>query len=161
LPGNAQIVATGRCYCGAITFSASQAPRTIAYCHCDSCRRATGGAVAAFAAFDEEAITFTPDDGRRIEINPGVSRTFCAACGSSLTGRYDYLPGQVYISLGVVDQADDFEPKLHTHDAERLRWLHIEDDLERVAGSGRSTINDTPNQADHRCKELGRDRRQI
>ena len=144
MPGHGEIVATGRCYCGAITFSASQAPQAIAYCHCDSCRRATGGVVAAFAAFDERAVAFTPDDGRRIAINPGVSRTFCAACGSSLTGRYSYLPGQVYISLGVIDQADDFEPGIHTHHSERLRWLHIDDDLERLAGSGRSTINDAP-----------------
>ncbi|WP_282605773.1 GFA family protein [Pelagibius sp. Alg239-R121] len=141
-----ETVCTGRCYCGARTFTTTQAPQTVAYCHCDDCRRATGGPVAAFAAFEEQAVTFTPDEGRKAAVNPGVTRTFCADCGSSLTGRYDYLPGQVYISLGVVDQADDFAPRIHTHESERLTWLHIDDDLERVATSGRATIADPSKQ---------------
>lgn len=141
---NFRTVLSGRCYCGAITFRTTQEPQTVAYCHCDDCRRATGGPVAAFAALDETAVTFSPNEGRKITANPGVTRTFCADCGSSLTGRYDYLPGQVYISLGIVDQADDFAPKIHSHESERLTWLHIDDDLERVAATARSKINDAP-----------------
>jgi hypothetical protein len=72
---NRQTVLTGRCYCGAATFSTVTEPQTITYCHCDSCRRATGGPVAAFAALDEHAVTFTPNEGRKIAINPAV--TFC------------------------------------------------------------------------------------
>ena len=139
---NTATVFTGRCYCGATTFRTIQAPQTVAYCHCDDCRRATGGPVAAFAAFDETAVAFAPDEGSKVSVNPGVTRTFCANCGSSLTGRYDYLPGQVYISLGVIDQADDLAPRIHSHESERLAWLHIDDDLERVATTARSKIND-------------------
>ncbi len=133
-------VLTGKCYCGAIRFSATQAPQTVAYCHCDSCRRATGGPMGAFAALDEALVTFTPNEGRQVSVVPGVSRTFCADCGSSLTGRYDYLPGQVYISIGVIDQANDLVPKIHCHDTERLTWLHIDDDIERVAATARAKI---------------------
>ena len=82
-----QTVLTGRCYCGQITFTASKAPQIVSYCHCDDCRRATGGPVAAFAAFEENEVHFTPDEGSKISANPGVTRTFCPACGSSLTGR--------------------------------------------------------------------------
>lgn len=130
---------TGRCYCGATTFSTTQGPQTVAYCHCDDCRRATG---AAFAAFDEKAVTFVPHEGTKVVVNPGVTRTFCGDCGSSLTGRYDYLPGQVYISLGVIDQANNLAPRIHSHESERLTWLHIDDDLERVAATARSKISD-------------------
>jgi len=140
---NAATVLTGRCYCGATTFIATQAPQTVAYCHCDDCRRATGGPVAAFAAMDEKAVIFSPDEGRKVTVNPGVTRTFCANCGSSLTGRYDYLSGQIYISLGIIDQANDLAPEIHSHASERLIWLHINDDLERVPTTARSKINDT------------------
>ena len=136
------IVLTGRCYCGAITFTMTQKPQTVANCHCDDCRRATGGPVAAFAAMDERAVNFSPDEGRLVNANPGVKRTFCSDCGSSLTGRYDYLPGQVYISLGVIDQANDLAPEIHSHESERFTWLHIDDDLERIASTARSEIND-------------------
>lgn len=131
---------TGRCYCGATQIRATRQPLTVAYCHCADCRRATGAPVAAFAAFEETAVTFTPNEGRSVSPNPGVTRTFCATCGSPLAGRFEYLPGQVYVALGVLDQADDLPPRLHAHDARRLKWLHIDDGLERIATSSRSRL---------------------
>lgn len=98
--------------------------------------------MAAFAAFDEAMVVFAPDGGQRVSVNPGVSRAFCPACGSPLAGRYDYLPGQVFIPLGILDQANQFVPQMHAHEAERLTWLHINDDLERVAETARSTLVD-------------------
>ena len=131
---------TGRCYCGATTLSATESPQSIAYCHCTDCRRVTGAPVAAFAAFDERAVTFSPDEGRKINANPGVTRTFCAVCGSSLAGRYDYLPGQIYIPIGILDQANDLAPELHAHEKQRLKWLHVDDDLERLEATSRSKL---------------------
>ncbi len=132
---------TGRCYCGAITVRAIRPPRDIAYCHCADCRRVTGAPVAAFAAFDEGAVMVSPSEGRCVTVNPGVTRTFCESCGSPVTGRYDYLPGQVYIPLGILDQADALAPRRHAHYGCRLPWLHIEDDLERSTGSARAALN--------------------
>ena len=137
-------VVTGRCYCGATTIRATQSPKAIAYCHCTDCRRVTGAPVAAFAAFDEVAVTFTPSEGRRVAVNPGVTRTFCETCGSPLAGRYDYLAGTVYIAVGVLDQANDLVPQLHAHESQRLTWLHIDDDLQRFSGSARSLLRDAP-----------------
>ena len=139
---------TGRCYCGATTISATQMPHAIAYCHCTDCRRVTGAPVAAFAAFDEAAVTFSPSDGHRVTANPGVARSFCAACGSPLAGRYKYLPGQIYIGLGVLDQAGDLAPELHAHESERLTWLHIDDDLDRFATTSRSRLVEAGNDDD-------------
>ena len=132
---------TGRCYCGAIRLQARALPSATAYCHCADCRRVTGAPVAAFAAFDEADVTFSPNEGREISINPGVRRTFCQSCGSPLAGRYDYLPGKVYIAVGLLDQADDIRPNLHAHFSAKLAWLHIQDDLERQSGSARCQLN--------------------
>lgn len=136
-----ETILTGRCYCGASIINASRAPITISYCHCTDCRRWTGAPVAAFAAFKEQDFMILPNEGRRIEASSGVSRTFCTECGSPLTGRYDYLPNKVYISLSLFDQADDLVPSMHSHEANRLRWLHIKDDIERMPSSARSTLN--------------------
>ncbi len=102
----------------------------------------TGAPVAAFAAFDGTAVTFSPDEGRKVAVNPGVTRTFCTTCGPSLAGRYGYLPGQVYIALGVLERADDLAPQRHAHESQRLKWLHMDDDLERFAKSSRSRLAD-------------------
>jgi hypothetical protein len=89
---------------------------------------------------DEAAVSFSPNEGRKVSVVDGATRTFCPDCGSSLTGRYAYLPDQVYISLGVIDQAGELVPELHVHEDSRLSWLHIQDDLERMAKSGRAKI---------------------
>lgn len=138
---NMQPVITGRCYCGKTLIQASTPPTAVAYCHCADCKRVTGAPVAAFAAFNDADVTFSPDEGRAISINPGVTRNFCDACGSPLAGRYDYLPGTVYIALGLLDQAADIPPELHAHAGGKLPWLHIEDDLERHSSSARARLN--------------------
>ena len=134
---------TGRCYCGATSITSESAPTAVALCHCVDCRRITSAPVAAFAAFAETDIHFAPDEGQSVEVNEGVRRSFCRSCGTTLTGRYDYLPGTVYVGLGLLDQADELEPTVHSHEGQRLRWLHIDDSLPRFVASARSMLNDS------------------
>ena len=93
---------TGRCYCGRTTLNADTKPTAVTYCHCTDCRRVTGAPVAAFAAFDDGTLKLTPDEGTSVSPAPGVTRTFCPTCGSPLTGRYDYIPGKVFVALGLL-----------------------------------------------------------
>ncbi len=134
---NSQEAVTGRCYCGAIRITAEQHPISVAYCHCTDCRRVTGGPVAVFAEFDNAAVSFEPNEGNSVSVNPGVTRTFCAQCGSALAGRFAYLQGRVYIAIGVLDNASDFAPQVHAYDGKRIKWLHIDDQLERYEASAR------------------------
>lgn len=83
---------------------------------------------------------FEPDAGPPVSHAPGVTRWFCRACGAPLAATYDYLPGQIYVPLGVLDQAADLPPTLHSHAASRLPWLHIADDLPREDRSARDTL---------------------
>lgn len=114
---------------------------TVAYCHCADCRRVTGAAVAAFVAFSDDVLTVAPDHPR-VSHATGVERQFCPDCGSPLTARFSYLPGQVYVPLGVLDQTDALAPEVHCHDGARPAWLHIEDDLPRDGGSARAVLNE-------------------
>jgi len=134
-------ILTGQCYCGKITVTTTYEPKAIAYCHCEDCRRWTSAPVTAFAAFSEGQLVFSPNEGQQISMSSGVKRTFCRDCGSPLTGRYDYLPGQVYIGISIFDQAAALQPEIHCHNSEKLPWLHIDDSLERVGSSGRSKIS--------------------
>ncbi|WP_146345944.1 GFA family protein [Phaeobacter marinintestinus] len=132
---------TGRCYCGATTFSSAQGPSVVTYCHCQDCRRSTGAPVGAFAAFATKNVRFSPERGTPVSINPGVNRWYCQTCHSPLAATYDYLPGMIYIPLGTIDQADDLQPQLHSHDDRRLSWFHIDDHLPRQTGSARDALN--------------------
>lgn len=130
----------GRCYCGATTLIAFTWPQVISYCHCSDCRRWSGAPVAAFAAFAPKKLSFKPGLGRPISVASGVKRWSCSSCGSPLAAEFDYLPGQIYVPIGILDQAAELAPQLHSHAEACLPWLHIADDLPRVAQSSRQTL---------------------
>lgn len=131
---------TGRCYCGAVSLSAPD-PLTVVYCHCSSCRRLSGAPVAAFAAFTEKAMAFNPPLGEPSFQKPGVTRWSCPTCSAQLAATYDYLPDQIYVPIGLFDQADTLEPQVHAHAENQLPWLHLTDDLPRKAASSRDVLN--------------------
>ncbi|MEL7125183.1 MAG: GFA family protein [Pseudomonadota bacterium] len=120
----------------------SDPPQTVAYCHCSDCRRWTGAPVAAFAAFDRSSLTAIPALGAPTVHTAGVERWNCAACGSPLAARFDYLPRQVYVPLGLLDQIATIAPQIHCHAESAPPWLHIADDLPRETGSARDSLND-------------------
>jgi len=130
---------TGRCYCGGVSIKAS-APQTVAYCHCEDCRRWTGAPLPAFAAVTGD-IVMTPEPAAR-SFAKGVTRWSCPDCGSPLAAQFDYLPGQTYLPLGILDQADELPPQIHAHSEAQLAWLHIKDDLPRTVGSARCMLNE-------------------
>ncbi|MCP4822328.1 MAG: GFA family protein [Shimia sp.] len=134
---------TGRCYCGAVLLRSDALPATVAYCHCSDCRRWTGAPLPAFAAFNTADMTTTPDQGAGVSHVKGVTRWNCAACGSPLMARFEYLPNQVYVPLGLLDQAADLPPALHCHADAAYPWLRVKDDAPRITGSARDTLNDT------------------
>ena len=73
---------TGRCVCGAVTYTATLKSDDIGVCHCGLCRRSSAG---PFMAVDASAITFA--DGApvtRYASSEWASRCFCATCGTSL-----------------------------------------------------------------------------
>lgn len=122
------------------------APDMIAYCHCDDCRRLSGAPVAAFAAFATEALAVDPPLGAGVSHTPGVRRWFCTKCGTQIGASYAYLPGQIYVPVGVFDQVADLAPELHAHAGSQVPWLSIDDDLPRYMESSRDALQ-TPSSA--------------
>lgn len=134
---------TGRCYCGAVLLRSKAPPLTVAYCHCADCRRWNGAPLPAFAAFNVADLTATPDQGAGISHTQGVTRWNCQSCGSPLMARFEYLPDQVYVPLGLLDQAAELPPALHCHADAAYPWLHVQDTAPRITGTARDTLNDT------------------
>ena len=77
--------ATGRCLCGAVTFSAEDVQTEINSCHCGMCRRWNGG--PAFAAMVGK-VTFKGEDSiTRYGSSEWAERGFCNRCGTNLFFR--------------------------------------------------------------------------
>jgi hypothetical protein len=119
----------GRCLCGAVSWQAVGAPLWQRFCHCDSCRRNCAAPVAAFIAFPEDAVTWPGEAPARYVSSPGVTRSFCARCGTPIAYRNAELPGEVHLYAAALDNPHDFAPEGHDFWSERLGWLHLSDDL--------------------------------
>lgn len=121
----------GRCLCRAIGFTTTGAPLFVALCHCESCRRATGGALVAACGFRRRDVAFDGMAPTYYTSSPGVRRGFCPRCGTSLTFESTRWPDDVHLMVGNFNAPEDFAPQCHVFAAERLSWLHIADGLPR------------------------------
>lgn len=119
---------TGSCLCGAVCFTAAVEPRRVTHCHCGMCRRATGGAVATFATFESNQVTWAGPLARYDSSDVGW-RGFCPHCGSSLCFGYKPRPERIYIALGVFDDPDAYPAGFHDYRENRIDWLHVDDHL--------------------------------
>lgn len=127
----------GRCLCGAIAFEARGEQLWVGHCHCRSCRRNTGGAVATFVGWAEDRFRYTQGTPSVFASSPGVRRSFCAACGTPLTYQADTYPGEVHIYVSTFDHPETFPPQLHVFISEAIPWLHLDDGLPRYAKTSR------------------------
>ncbi len=122
---------SARCLCGAIRLAALGTPIWAGHCHCQSCRRNTGAAMATFVGWAEDAFRYTSGEPAQFSSSPGVTRSFCGTCGTPLTYQSDRFPGEVHVYISVFDHPDSFRPQFHVFVAEAISWLHVEDDLPR------------------------------
>ena len=115
----------GGCRCGAVRFEASGKPNWVAYCHCRSCRQATGAPVAAYAGFPAAQVAFPAGRPTEYASAPGVRRGFCGRCGSPISFTGERWPGEVHLHLGSFDDSTDLVPTEQAFAEERLAWLHL------------------------------------
>jgi hypothetical protein len=125
---------TGRCLCGAVELRLSGLPISITYCHCESCRRATGGPVTVLVGYELAQVAYPAEEPRHFQSSPGIDRPFCRHCGSRIGYTDARLAGRIYFHVGVLDHPERFAPTCHALEAERLSWLHIDDTLPRFDG---------------------------
>ncbi len=67
----------------------------------------------------------------RYQSSPGVERTFCGTCGTSLTLFATTFPDEIYVSVSVFDDPAVIEPDVHIWRSEKLPWFETTDDLPR------------------------------
>ncbi len=125
----------GRCLCGTVRFEARGAPLWVAHCHCESCRRNTGTAVATFVGFAQDRFATVKGAPRTYASSPGVTRSFCADCGTPLAYEAERSPGEVHVYISTLDRPQDFVPQIHVHVGEQLPWLRLDDGLPRYLAS--------------------------
>ena len=131
---------SGGCHCGAIRYSLEGEPKHSAVCHCDSCRRTTGGLTTAWAGYPSGALKVEKGEPRSYSSSSGVDRQFCGECGTSLFYTNEpAMPGIVDVLTVTLDDPGALPPGLHVQMADALKWEDGLGDLpkfDRFPGAG-------------------------
>ena len=123
----------GGCLCGNVRYECAADHGAASYCHCDDCKRATGGpytvGVLARAADlrilcgQVKGYTTIADSGRKI------TREFCPNCGAPLFTRAEKLPDSVFLKAGSLDQPELVKPSCQTWTKRAVPWAYIDEEL--------------------------------
>lgn len=118
----------GGCQCGRTRYTAQGVPRDACFCHCSSCRRASGALLVAWGTFAFDGFRVLPGGAYALHrSSPPVERGFCSACGTPLTYRHLERATEIDVTLASLDEPGRFEPECHIWVEDRVPWLRIAD----------------------------------
>jgi hypothetical protein len=106
---------TGKCFCGAVTFTVTGEPAAMGYCHCNSCRSWSAGPINAFTLWSPEALDVTRgadqiDSYQKTDLS---IRKWCGRCGGHLFTEHP--PWKLVDVYAAVIPALAFKPALHVN----------------------------------------------
>jgi hypothetical protein len=132
-------VFSGHCLCGELQYEFDQPPIWVGHCHCASCRRNTGSAVATFVGVASSSFRMKHGTRSFYESSRGVRRSFCDHCGTPLAYESTRFPGELHLFIGTLDDPNRFRPAFHVHCSERIPRFEVRDELPRYPGSTTET----------------------
>jgi hypothetical protein len=119
----------GGCLCGATRFRVSGAVTNLSYCHCRSCRLASGAPFVAWGTFETSRFRLLRGELARFRSSKPVVRSFCPACGTALTYAHDARPGELDVTLVALDDPGALAPECHIWVSHKLPWVTLGDAL--------------------------------
>ncbi len=123
----------GSCLCGQIRYEIRGSLGPASHCHCSMCRKAHGAAFGSYSRVRHADFAWLAGADRVVsyESSPGVSRTFCGRCGSTLQYITTNRPESFALALGTVDDDPRIRPSHHMFVGSKAPWYEIGDSLPR------------------------------
>ena len=114
----------GGCLCGAVRYRLEAEGAEAAICHCATCRRAAGAPSVAWATVGLAAFAWTTGAPVSHVSSPGVLRSHCAACGTSLT--YRSSTDSIDVTIASLDDPEALPPTREIWLSHRLGWEAVD-----------------------------------
>ena len=120
----------GSCLCGGVRFEVTEPFTYATHCHCEFCKRISGGYGTVSGRARTEAIRIL--DGRELlrSYTPdgGSAKTFCSVCGSNLFGGGWPESEEASVRLSAIDTPLDQRPDRHNFVRSVAPWETLPDD---------------------------------
>lgn len=135
------------CSCGQFRVIVEGEPRSVAVCHCRSCKRRTGSAFAYNAFFPIANVRL--EGAHKVYVTQGQEgrkghRHFCPECGTTVYSRGEKFPGICTVPVGTFADPGFRAPDVSVFEESQHEWLILPSGVEhfvqgRAAGSVRPT----------------------
>lgn len=116
---------TGKCMCGAVSFTARNVPAEFGGCYCDMCRRWAGSRFNGVHVAHDDLQLSGRDHVQVVKSSDWAERAFCNKCGSALWYHLTEGPyaNGVSLSVGLFDDPSGMTLKREYY-VDRKTCLH-------------------------------------
>lgn len=123
---------SGSCLCGAVKYQIDAPIKSATHCHCAMCRKAHGAAFGSYGNVRRKDFRLIQGQDSVVEYHssPGVTRSFCKQCGSTLLWLSEApYPEWLSVALGTLDTPLGNIPQKHIYPESKADWYVIADGL--------------------------------
>ncbi len=121
---------TGRCLCGAISYTVEGDIVATAVCHCEHCQRQSGSAFSVNAIVLDGQLKVSGSLGAYDETGESggdtvfVRRKFCRECGSPIVSELVQV-GLLAVKAGTLDDRSGLKPEVEVWCVDRQPWVDL------------------------------------
>ena len=123
---------TGSCFCKAVRYQIKSAIPMAVNCHCNNCKKISGGAFASLAVVKEKHLEITSgkESLATYQLSENLKKHFCSRCGTPIFNRNSRYPGRCMMALGSLDNPAVVTPSVNVHCENRLAWVCLDETLQ-------------------------------
>jgi hypothetical protein len=120
----------GTCLCGGVRFEVTEPFLTVSYCHCENCKKISGGIGTVSGRARTSSIRILEGESLLRSFTPaeGSAKTFCSVCGSNLFGAGWPEFETASVRLSTIESGFDGMPEAHTWVRSCAPWEVLPDD---------------------------------
>ncbi len=121
---------TGRCQCGAVSFSVQSPPLFTYACFCTSCQKRTGSAFSMGLILPADALTVEgqlTSWSRQSDKGFTNTRYSCADCGNIIYGIDNSGMNLAKLQAGLLDDTSALEPEVYLFGRSKPHWVTLPD----------------------------------
>ena len=121
---------SGTCLCGGVRFSVAQPFERVTACHCESCKKISGGVGTASGRARTADIRILAGNDLVTTYQPaeGSAKTFCSRCGTNLFGGGWPESEFTSVRLSALDQPYEGPIEQHIYVRSIAPWEVLPDD---------------------------------